>query len=330
MEPFHAVILRDVEGRTEGGIESMDIDALPEGNVLIRVAYSSLNYKDGLALEGKARVVRTYPMVPGIDLAGTVEQAEGGQVRPGDRVIVTGWGMGETRWGGYTQRERVLDSMTVPTPDAFTDRQVMALGTAGLTAMLAVLALQENGVSPAAGPVIVSGASGGVGSLSVALLGGLGYEVVASTGRGEEGDYLRRLGAAEIIGRDALGPSNRPLESGRWAGAVDTVGGVTLAGILRQMKPGGAVAACGNAGGNDLQTTVLPFILRGVSLLGIDSNYCPRERRLVAWDRLAHDLHPNILEEVTRVVPLRHVQALAPEILAGRIRGRVVVDVNGE
>lgn len=328
METFRALVLEEGDGGVQGQVRELSPPNLPPGDLLVRVSHSSLNYKDGLALLGRARVVRSYPMVPGIDLAGTVQEGND-ELAAGVRVIVTGWGMGETHWGGYTQMERVDTGMTVPTPEAFSDQQAMALGTAGLTAMLAVMALEEGGVSPEAGPVVVSGAAGGVGSLAVAILASLGYQVVASTGRGDQAEYLRSLGAGEIIGREELNaPAGRPLESGRWAGAIDTVGGATLSGILRQTRPYGRVAVCGNAGGNDLQTTVLPFILRGVSMLGIDSNYCPRDRRIHAWMRLATDLRADALGAVTQVVGLSQVPGLAPRILAGGVRGRVVVDVN--
>lgn len=321
METFRALLLQERDGQMEAGIQRLDLADLPHDDLTVRVAYSSLNYKDGLALLGKARVVRRYPMVPGIDLAGSTES--------GQQIIVTGWGLGETHWGGYTQLERVPPEWAVPLPPGMTLEQAMGLGTAGLTAMLALMSLEEQGLSPRQGPVLVTGASGGVGSLAVALLAHLGYQVAASTGRAESHQYLRRLGATQLLGRNELAaPSPRPLESGRWAGAIDTVGGTTLAGLLRQLLPGGSVASAGNAGGNELQTTVLPFILRGISILGIDSNYAPRERRVIAWERLAREFPLDLLATITRTVPLTRVLDLAPLILAGKIRGRVVVDVN--
>ena len=310
-------------------------DELPAagGDVVVRVDYSSLNYKDGLALTGQGKILRASPMVPGVDLAGTVENpGSDTRFRAGDRVVLTGWGVGEKYSGGYAGYARVQGDWLIPLPAGLTTRQAMAIGTAGFTAMQCVLALEDHGVNPEPGKeIIVSGAAGGVGSWAVALLAKRGYRVVASTGRSEpEGDYLRSLGAAEVIPRSVLAvASARPLDSARWAGGIDTVGGETLASILRQTKEYGSVAACGLAGGAHLPTTVMPFILRGVNLLGIHSVMCPRHLRERAWHRLATDVDLNQLETMTRVVPLKAVLTLGPDILAGKVRGRVVVNVNG-
>ena len=304
----------------------------PGGDVLVRVSYSSLNYKDGLALTGKGKILRQFPIVPGIDLAGIVEHP-GSDVRfrAGDAVVLTGWGIGERCSGGYAGYARVQGDWLLPLPPNLNARQAMAIGTAGLTAMCAVLALEDHGLKPGGhDKVIVSGAAGGVGSTAVVLLARLGHHVVASTGRlAQAGDYLRDLGATEIIPRETLAtPSGKPLDSETWAGGIDTVGGETLAGILRQTRAYGSVAACGLAGGANLPATVMPFILRGVNLLGIHSVTCPRPLRERAWARLATDLDLARLEKMCRVVPLREVPQLAGEILAGKVRGRIVVDVN--
>lgn len=305
----------------------------PGGDVVVRVDYSSLNYKDGLALTGQGKILRASPMVPGVDLAGTVENpGSDPRFHAGDRVVLTGWGVGEKYSGGYSGYARVRGDWLIPLPAGLTTRSAMAIGTAGFTAMQCVLALEDHGVTPGAGnEIIVSGAAGGVGSLAVALLARRGYRVVASTGRSEtEGDYLRSLGAAEVIPRSVLAAaSGRPLDSARWAGGIDTVGGETLASILRQTKEYGSVAACGLAGGSNLPTTVMPFILRGVNLLGIHSVMCPRPLRERAWQRLATDVDLHQLETMTRVVTLKEVLSLGPDILAGNVRGRLVVNVNG-
>ena len=305
----------------------------PGGDAVVRVDYSSLNYKDGLALTGQGKILRASPMVPGVDLAGTVENpGSDPRFQAGDRVVLTGWGVGEKYSGGYAGYARVRGDWLVPLPAGLTTRSAMAIGTAGFTAMQCVLALEDHGVTPGAdNEIIVSGAAGGVGSLAIALLARRGYRVVASTGRSEtEGDYLRSLGAAEVIPRSVLAAaSGRPLDSARWAGGIDTVGGETLASILRQTKEYGSVAACGLAGGSHLPTTVMPFILRGVNLLGIHSVMCPRPLRERAWQRLATDVDLHQLETMTRVVTLREALSLGPDILAGKVRGRVVVDVNG-
>ena len=328
-DTFKALVLRQEDGKTVHAIENVAIDALPEGDVLIAVAYSSLNYKDGLAVTGKGKVVRRFPMVPGVDLAGTVEASDSSDYKPGDRVVATGWGIGEGHWGGYAQKARLKAKWLTRLPEGLNPEQAMAIGTAGLTAMLCVMALEGHGVQPGAGPVLVTGAAGGVGSVAVAVLAKLGYQVTASTGRAETHDYLRSLGASEIIDRAVLARAPKPLESETWAGAVDTVGSQTLATVLAQMRYGSAVAACGLAGGGDLPTAVFPFILRGVALLGVDSVMCPAPRRQAAWDRLGADLPPEKLAAMTRTVKLIEVPVLADAILKGQVRGRVVVDVNG-
>ncbi len=330
METFKALVLEQEEGRVQATIKPVGVQDLPDGEVLVSVAYSSLNYKDGLAITGKGKIVRNYPMVPGVDFVGTVVESQSPDVQPGDEVILTGWGVGENHWGGYAQRARVPAGWLVPLPDGLSKQHAMAIGTAGFTAMQCVMALEEHGVAPDGGKVIVSGASGGVGSMAVAILSTLGYQVAASTGRSESHDYLTQLGASEIVGRDALSAeSKRPLESQQWSGAVDTVGGATLAGVLRSLSYGGSVAACGLAGGSDLPTTVFPFILRGVNLLGIDSVQCPLSRRKVLWERLTNVMPASLLDTIMQVAPLEQMPALSEDILKGRVRGRVVVDVGG-
>ncbi|RMF02259.1 MAG: oxidoreductase [Chloroflexi bacterium] len=326
---FTALLLEQEDGKQTAALKTLSRDDLPDGDVLISVAYSSLNYKDGLAVTGKAKVVRSFPMVPGIDLAGTVVESASPEFAPGDAVVLTGWGIGEKYWGGYAQMARAKAGWLVPLPENLTPKQAMGIGTAGFTAMLCVLALEAHGLSPEQGEVVVTGAAGGVGSVAAAILANLGYTVVASTGRESAHEYLRALGVSEIIDRGVLGEvSKRPLESGRWAGAVDTVGGDTLAQLLKTVRPHGSVAACGNAGGVALNTTVLPFILRGVNLLGIDSVMCPVDLRRTAWQRLATDLPLDALEQVMQVAPLADVPALSQEILQGNVRGRIVIDVN--
>jgi len=310
-------------------VELVDFDErnLMEGDVTIRVEWSTVNYKDGLALTARAPVVRRFPMIPGIDLAGTVEASAHPAWRAGDKVIVNGWGLGETHFGAYSVKARVSGDWLVRLPAGLSAREAMAIGTAGYTAMLAVIALERQGVTPARGPVVVTGAAGGVGSVAIALLAKLGYQVTASTGRPHEADYLRALGAAEVIDRKELAGPVRPLAKERWAGGVDSVGSTTLANLLAMTCYGGAVAACGLAGGMDLPATVAPFILRGVALLGIDSVYCPLERRAEAWKRLASDLDRGKLAMMTSEIGLAEVVAVAPRILAGQVRGRVVVKI---
>lgn len=301
---------------------------LPAGDVLVRVSHSTVNYKDGLAVTGKAPVVRRFPMVPGIDLVGTVAESSHPGVTPGQAVIVNGWGMGETHCGGYAPFARVKGDWLVPLPEGMTAAEAAAIGTAGYTAMLAVLALEKHGLTPDRGPVLVTGAAGGVGSVAIALLAKAGWQVAASTGRPEEEAYLRGLGASEIVPRDRFsGGASRPLAKEAWAAAVDAVGSKTLAAVLAEVKYGGAVAACGLAQGMDLPTSVAPFILRGVSLLGIDSVMAPRPLRLEAWSRLARDLDRGSLAAMTATVKLAEVPRVAEAILAGQVRGRVVVEI---
>lgn len=327
-ESFKALVLTRADDSVVPEIRRLTIDDLPDENVLVRVAYSDVNYKDGLAVTGTGKVVRSYPMVPGIDLVGTVAESRSSRYAAGDQIIVTGWRLGEDHWGGYAQLERVRDEWIVPLPAGLEPRDAMAIGTAGLTAMLSVMALEHAGLARGS-TVVVTGATGGVGSTAVALLSHLGYQVVASTGRVQEHEYLQSLGASQIIERAELAePSSRPLESGRWDGAVDTVGGQTLAGLLRTMRPHSAIAVCGNAGGAELNTTVFPFILRGVSLLGIDSNMAPADVRRRAWERLATELPRDLLNEMTQVIPLEKVPDVCRDIVQGHVRGRTVVDVN--
>lgn len=326
MSAFSAIVVNEPG---PAALQELTDDQLPDGDVTVAVRYSSLNYKDGLAVTGKGKIIRSFPMVCGIDLAGTVESSDSPSFQPGDDVVVTGWGLSETSPGGYTQRQRLKSDWLVKRPDALSLEQTMAIGTAGLTAMLCIIALEKNGLSPAAGgEVLVTGAGGGVGSVAVAVLAKLGYQVAASTGRQETHEFLRGLGATTIIDREELATAGRPFDKERWAGAVDTVGSQTLATVLAQTRYGGSVAACGLVGGNDLPTTVLPFILRGVSLLGVDSVMCPTDRRVEAWDRLARDLPTAQLEEMTTVEPMTRVFELAEEILAGRTRGRIVIDTS--
>ena len=327
---FKAIYLtQDEEKNVSAEIADLNEADLPEHNVGIDVEYSTVNYKDGLAIMGKPGVVRNYPMIPGIDLAGTVSSSESPDYVIGDKVVLNGWEVGEAHWGGLSQKSRLDASWLVPLPEAFSTLQAMAIGTAGYTAMLCILALEEHGVTPGQGPVLVTGASGGVGSTAVAILAKLGYEVVASTGRPEESGYLTDLGASEIVDRSELGEENpRPLQKTRWAGVVDAVGSHTLANAIAQTNAHGCVAACGLAQGADLPTSVMPFILRGVTLVGVNSVYEPFARRKQAWDRMATDLDPEKLEQMTEVVGLSDAIDVAGQILQGNIRGRVVVDVN--
>ena len=325
---FKAVLIEKDEAGYRAGVTEVDDAALPEGDVTVRVAYSTLNYKDGLAITGKGPVVRKFPMVPGIDLAGTVEASTHAGIAVGDKVVLNGWGVGEGHWGGLAQRARLKGDWLVPLPAAFTPRQAMAIGTAGYTAMLCVMALERHGVTPASGEVLVTGANGGVGSVAVALLAKLGYTVVASTGRVQEADYLKALGAAEIIDRAQLSAPGKPLAKERWAGAVDTVGSHTLANVCASMKYRGAVAACGLAQGMDFPSSVAPFILRGVTLAGVDSVMAPRAERLEAWRRLAQVLDVTKLDLMTHEIGLGEAGATAAALLEGTVRGRVVVDVN--
>jgi acrylyl-CoA reductase (NADPH) len=326
---FKALLVDQQDGATTANVRELTREDLPDnGDVLVAVAYSTLNYKDGLAVTGKAKVLRSFPMVPGIDLAGTVVGSASPNFQNGDEVILTGFETGERYWGGYTQLNSVRSETLVRLPVGLTQKEAMIIGTAGLTAMLSVMALEERGLSPGGGEVVVTGASGGVGSMAVAILAQLGYDVVASTGKPNAHTYLKSLGAKDFVDRDTLAtPSKRPLEAGRWVGAVDAVGGDTLAGLLRTMAPHASVALSGNAGGVVLNTTVLPFILRGVNLLGIDSNFAPMEQRLIAWQRLAELLPKDALEEMAQEAILEDVPGLSQEILRGNIRGRTVIKV---
>lgn len=323
-----AILVTNENDSYSAALTEIDEGALPEGDVKVRIDYSTLNYKDSLAVTGKSPVVRSFPMVPGIDFAGTVEESDHADYSAGDKVILNGWGVGEVHWGGFAEKARVNGDWLVPLPDRFDTRQAMAIGTAGYTAMLCVMALQDSGVTPEKGDVLVTGAAGGVGSVAVSLLAGLGYKVVASTGRAaEEGDYLKSLGASELLDRGTLAEKGRPLARERWAGAVDTVGSVTLANVCASTKYGGTVAACGLAGGFDLPATVMPFILRSVTLAGVDSVYCEKSRRADAWKRLANSLDASMLERMTTTASLGDVTELAPLQLDGKVRGRIVIDV---
>ncbi len=324
---FKAILIEKDEAGLRAGLRDVDEAQLPEGDVTVDVAYSTLNYKDGLAITGKGPVVRKFPMVPGIDLAGTVRASSHPGCRAGDRVVLNGWGVGETHWGGLAQVARLRGDWLVPLPDALTPRQAMAIGTAGYTAMLCVLALERHGVTPDKGEVVVTGAAGGVGSAALALLSGLGYTAVAVSGRREEDAYLRGLGAAEVLDRVAFSQPGKPLAKERWAGAIDAVGSHTLANVCAAMKYRGVVAACGLAQGMDLPATVAPFILRGVTLVGVDSVMCPRPERLDAWARLARDLDPAKLDAMTEEVGLTEAVAAADRLMSGQVRGRLVVDV---
>lgn len=328
---FRALVVdKAADGTISQAIREFDDAQLPEGDVTIRIDYTTLNYKDGLCLHGQGGLVRTYPHVPGIDLAGVVEASDDRRYRPGDRVVLTGWRVGEVRWGGYATRTRVKADWLVKLPDAITNRQAMAVGTAGLTAMLAVIALERAGLAPERGEVLVTGAAGGVGSVAVAILAKLGYAVAAVTGRPDAADYLKSLGAALIVDRAELAEAGtRPLESERWAAAVDAVGGEMLARVLKQVKYGGSVASIGLAGGAAVPSfTVIPFLLRGVNLLGIDSVMRPYEDRVEAWSRIATDLPMDRLEQMISEHGLAELPALGKSILEGGVKGRVVIDPN--
>jgi acrylyl-CoA reductase (NADPH) len=324
---FQAIVIRKTDAGQSIGLEDFDENDLMEGDVTVRVAWSTVNYKDGLAITGKAPVVRRFPMIPGIDLAGTVEASTHPDWKPGDQVILNGWGVGETHLGAYGAKARLKGDWLVRLPAGISARDAMAIGTAGYTAMLAVMALEHHGLKPAAGPVVVTGAAGGVGSVAVALLAKLGFQVTASTGRPQEADYLTRLGATEIIDRKELAGPPRPLAKERFTGAIDVVGSTTLVNVLSMIRYRGAVAACGLAGGMDMPASVAPFILRGVSLLGIDSVMRPLADRRAAWGRLAADLDPAKLSEMTSEIVLPAVIEAGREIVEGRVRGRIVVKI---
>ena len=324
------VVRKDEEsGKTSAAVEDLTMDDLPEAEVTVAVEYSTVNYKDGLCIGPGGGLVRNYPHVPGIDFAGTVEASSDDRYKPGDKVVLTGWRVGEAHWGGYAQKARVKADWLVPLPAGLDARQAMAVGTAGFTAMLAVMALEDHGMAPGHGPVLVTGAAGGVGSVATAILGNLGYEVAAVTGRPETADYLTSLGATQIVPREDINETTkRPLEGETWAGCVDAVGGAMLARVLGQMKYGASVAAVGLAGGAALPATVIPFLLRGVNLLGIDSVMQPYDNRVRAWERIAKDLPMGKLEAMVHPATLADLPKLGADILKGQVKGRVVVDVN--
>jgi len=331
MMMFNALVVTkdDDSGKTLAAVAQIGLEQLPDGEVTVAVEYSTVNYKDGLCIGPGGGLVRKYPHVPGIDFAGTVEASRDDRYKPGDKVVLTGWRVGEAHWGGYSQKANVKADWLVPLPQGLDSRQAMAVGTAGFTAMLAVMALEDHGMEPGHGPVLVTGAAGGVGSVATAILANLGYEVAGVTGRPEAADYLRSLGAARIVARDEINETiKRPLEAESWAGCVDAVGGAMLARVLGQMKYGASVAAVGLAGGAGLPTTVIPFLLRGVNLLGIDSVMQPYDNRLRAWQRIASDLPMGKLESMIQPARLSDLPQLGADILKGQIRGRVVVDVN--
>ncbi len=325
---FKAILIEKDDAGYRAGIKEIDEAQLPEGDVTVRVSHSTLNYKDGLAITGRGPVVRKFPLVPGIDLVGTVEQSDNPDYKSGDGVVLNGWGVGEGHWGGLAQKARLKGEWLVPLPAQFTPQQAMAVGTAGYTAMLCVLALERHGVTPEQGEILVTGAAGGVGSVAVAVLSKLGYTVVGVSGRPEEFDYVKRLGATEVLERAAFSSQGKPLARERWAGAVDVVGSHTLANVCASTKYRGVVTACGLAGGMDFPATVAPFILRGVTLAGVDSVMCPRADRLVAWQRLGTDLDLDKLGLITKEIGLAEAIPMAAQLLDGHVRGRVVVDVN--
>ena len=325
---FKAFVLGESDGKVSNEIQKLTSSDLPEGDVLVRVEYSDVNYKDGMVVNGIGGLVRNYPHVPGIDFAGVVEESSHSRYAAGDKVVLTGWRVGEVHWGGYAQKARVNGDWLVPLPEGLSTKQAMAVGTAGLTSMLCIMVLEDHGLTPSDGPVLVTGAAGGVGSVALSILARLGYEVGASTGREAQHEYLKSLGATTLVARSDLSePNKRPLESETWAGAIDTVGSTTLARVLAQVKYGGSVAACGLAGGPKLEVTVLPFLLRGVNLLGIDSVMQPFENRVRVWDRIASDLPHDKLGEMTEVIGLSGVAEAASSILSGQVRGRLVVEL---
>jgi acrylyl-CoA reductase (NADPH) len=325
---FQGILIEKDDSGYRSTLQEINDDQLPEGDVTVRVAYSTLNFKDGLAITGSSPVVRKFPMVPGIDLAGTVEDSGHPDYKVGDKVLLNGWGVGEGHWGGLAQKARLNGDWLIPLPTAFTEAQAMAIGTAGYTAMLCILALEHNGVTPEQGEILVTGANGGVGSFAIALLNKMGYRAVASTGRTSEHEYLKQLGASEIIDRATLSEPGKPLARERWAGVIDSVGSHTLANACASTKANGTVAACGLAQGMDFPASVAPFILRGVTLAGINSVTQPKAKRVEAWSRLAKDLDFNLLPLISREIGLSEAIDAAPRLLAGQLRGRVVVDVN--
>lgn len=325
---FDAILIEKDEDERRVALGQVEFGALDEGDVAVDVAWSTLNYKDALAITGSSPVVRSFPMVPGIDFAGIVTESRHAEYKPGDRVVLNGWGVGEKHWGGLSKRAQVKGDWLVPLPDGISMRQAMAIGTAGYTAMLCVMALEEAGLTPDMGEVVVTGASGGVGSVATTLLAAKGYRVAAVTGRLNEAGYLKDLGAASIVNREELSEAARPLNKERWAGAVDVAGGMVLANVLSMMKYRGVVVACGLAASMDLPTSVAPFILRGVTLRGVDSVMCPKPERIAAWGRLATDLDMRKLESMVAEVPMKDVIETAPRFLKGDVRGRVIVPVS--
>ncbi|MCE5992988.1 oxidoreductase [Pseudomonas sp. KCA11] len=327
---FKAILIEKLEDKYSSRVTELQDDQLPTGNVTVKVAYSTLNYKDALAITGKGPVVRQFPMVPGIDLAGTVEASDDPRYQPGDRVLLNGWGVGESHWGGLAQKARLNGDWLIPHPERLDERQTMAIGTAGYTAMLCLMALERHGLKPSDGPVLVTGATGGVGSFAISLLAGAGYTVTAATGKTSEAAYLKSLGATTIIDRAELSAPGRPLAKEKWAAVIDSVGSHTLANACASTMSEGLVAACGLAQGMDFPATVAPFILRGVSLLGINSVTQPFERRVEAWERLSDQLNLDALSLMSKEIRLESAIAAASELMDGKIRGRLIVDVNGQ
>lgn len=327
---FNALVIDQVETQQQVALRQLSMQDLPAGEVLVRIAYSTLNYKDALAITGASPIVRQYPMVPGIDFSGVVEQSDHPDYQVGDQVILNGWGVGEKHWGGLAEYARVPADYLIPLPDAFSLRDAMVIGTAGYTAMLCVLALEQQGVRPESGDVLVTGAAGGVGSVAVALLAKLGYQVTAMTGRDTEAEYLKGLGALHILDRGEYSQAGRPLTKERWAGAIDVAGSHVLMNVCAAMKYRGVVAACGLAAGMDFPASMAPFILRGVRLIGVDSVMCPKNDRLQAWQRLATDLDPMVLDAVATEIPLGQVQQIVPQFLEGKIRGRLVIPMQAK
>jgi acrylyl-CoA reductase (NADPH) len=325
---FKGILIEKDDASYRAAVKNLDEADLPEGDVTVKVSHSTLNYKDGLAITGRGPVVRKFPLVPGIDLVGTVEETSNPDHKVGDKVVLNGWGVGENHWGGLAQKARLKGDWLVPLPDTFTPQQAMAIGTAGYTAMLCVMALERHGVTPEKGEILVTGAAGGVGSVAVAILSKLGYTVVGVTGRPEERDYIMGLGASDVMERSAFSTPGKPLGRERWAGAVDVVGSHTLANVCATTRYGGVVTACGLAGGMDLPASVAPFILRGVTLAGVDSVMAPRALRLEAWQRLSSDLDLTKLGQIAVEIGLNDAVAIASKLLDGQVRGRVIVDVN--
>jgi acrylyl-CoA reductase (NADPH) len=326
---FNALVLNKIEDqKATGEIKEINISDLPEGDVLVKIDYSTINYKDSLAITSSSPIIKNFPMVPGIDFSGTVEESSNNNFTTGDKVILNGFGVGEKYWGGLSQKARVNGNFLVKLPKEFTTKQAMAIGTAGYTAMLCILALEKNGVTPEKGDILVTGATGGVGSVAISILAKLGYQVTASSGRAVHSEYLKSLGAEKVIDRNELSEKGRPLSKEIWAGAIDSVGSYTLANICASIKYGGTVAACGLAQGFDLPTTVMPFILRNVTLAGVDSVYCPVEERIVAWDRLVQDLNLEHLDSMISTITLSEVVSTASDMLSGKTHGRIIVDVN--